>query len=676
MQASTVEYADTHSDIELIAEVSSAQPGQTFTLAVTFTPKEHWHTYWKNPGDSGAHPIYEWQPQDGITIGSPDFPAPERLPVGPLMNYGYSGSATHLLPITISPDFSGGSIVLSGGIEWLVCEIECVPQYKDVSLEIPVGDGAVDVSVTETFTQARAAMPDPSYYDTELSLDDSGVTLKVMMAPSETATLVDAYYFPAQEGVLSYAAPQTLTIQEDGTVTLQSSRSNGSPLPDSGAGVLKLFYSDDTQQSFTIEPKFTAPTLNTDNSPVTSSTPALNVPELPLWQALMFALVGGLILNLMPCVFPILSLKAFAFIKTGDHSIAERRAEGWSYTAGIMISFLLIVGLLFVLRAAGASIGWGFQLQEPGFVALMTLIMVLISASLLGLFNIQTGLEGAGQGLTSQSGNKGAFFTGVLATLVATPCTAPLMAPAIGYALTQPFFVVILVFMAMAFGLALPFLLLSHSNTIAQKLPRPGPWMETVKQGMAFPMLLTAAWLIFIFTQQSDSAALFILLAAIVGVIFAVWLWQQGRSKALKVIALTIGIFCTAAIIWQPRSTETETESTDTLSYSVNNLQDVLQSGDAVFVYFTADWCITCKVNEQVALFRDQTIDLFRENNIQLMKGDWTNRNKEIADLLASYGRAGVPLYLYYPAGSKEPVILPEVLTTGIIRDTIEGAGQ
>ncbi len=398
---------------------------------------------------------------------------------------------------------------------------------------------------------------------------------------------------------------------------------------------------------------------------------------MPLWQAALFALFGGLILNLMPCVFPVLSLKAFAFLSANYKTEANRRLEGVAYTLGIWVSFMVIVGVLVALRAGGAAIGWGFQLQEPLFVALMMVLMTFVALSLSGFFNISFGAESAGQTLAAREGIQGAFFKGVLAALVATPCTAPLMAPAIGFALTQPLITVFVVFSLLAIGLALPFLALSFIPAFARLMPKPGAWMEKMKEALAFPLYLTAAWLLYIFDRQVGAVATLLLLAGLITSIFGIWLSKQGEGKVLRAFAILFvlgGVAFIASKPWGDLTEQAAEVAEDSQPYSDQRVAELVDEGKPVFAYFTADWCITCKVNERVVLATDEVQAAFKGGGITVLKGDWTNRNAEIAAVLARYGRAGVPLYLYFPAGSGEAVVLPELLTKGAVFSAINGS--
>jgi thiol:disulfide interchange protein DsbD len=669
---------DTHTKATLASEMAVIEAGNIFWLALHYEPRDGWHTYWKNPGDSGMQTSFSWDLPEGFIPGEVHYPVPDALPVEPLTNYGYNGASTLLIPVEAPKVINTQSIQITANIEWLICEIECVPQYGEFSLELPVGKAQASPENANLFATARQNMPEPAFWGGALEIAPETASLTVYMAQEEIEAIQNAYYFPAFEGVLDYAAPQIVNISEDGLV-LKLKRLKGSPAPESAAGILKLDLPNGEVTAVRIDPSVKMVEALQSDMPITVAAQD----GLPVWQAALFALIGGIILNLMPCVFPVLSLKAFSFLAAGGMSKAERKREGWAYTFGILASFGIIVGILLALRAGGSAVGWGFQLQEPIFVAFIVLLMVLVALSLAGMFNIQTGFEGAGQSLATQEGAKGAFFTGVLATLVATPCTAPFMAPAIGYALTQPIYVALLVFFMLGFGLALPFLILSYSDRIAKAMPRPGAWMETFKQGLAFPMLATAAWLLFVFNNEAGSIAMLMLVFAIIAVVFAIWLWQQGSGMVIRSVAGLVGALALVSIFWNvdtQHDNSTNGSSANTSDskfakagvYSNTTLASLVNDGTPVFAYFTADWCITCKVNERVALYRDETVKLFNDNGITVLKGDYTNRDSEIAGVLSKYQRAGVPLYLYFPKGQKEAIVLPEVLTTGLLQETVE----
>ncbi len=657
-----------HSSATLHSEYATAAAGETVWLGLELNPRAGWHSYWKNYGDSGAAPLFYWTLPDGVVAGEALYPTPHRMPIGPLMNYGYEEPSVLLVPLVIAENYKGPSIPITLDVEWLVCEIECVPQDGKWNTEIAVSQLQIDPSATSIFRAARTALPEMAIWSADLNIYPAQSRLKIHVSESEVSGVTEAYFYPEGEGVAEYAAEQQWSITSEG-LFVDMERLEGGIEATDGKGVLVLTFEDGTNRAVEVD----AMLIQDPATASSGNTPSVHA-ALPLWQAIVFALLGGMVLNLMPCVFPVLSLKAFSFIAAKSKTEAGRKQEGWAYTAGIWVSFMIIVAVLLAIKSGGAAIGWGFQLQEPAFVGSLVLLMLLVALSLSGMFNITIGVEGAGQGLASKDGNKGAFFQGVLAALVATPCTAPLMAPAIGYALTQPAPTVFLIFSMLAFGLALPFLALSYSPTLAKMMPRPGPWMEKLKEALAFPMYLTAAWLLYVFNLQAGATATLVILVALIAAVFGVWIWQSFSGRISRGVAVLFMVGAVASIIYQPFSVPLGTavqENNDIQPYSEAKLAELLDEGETVFAYFTAEWCITCKVNEQVALFTDDTQALFAENNIRLLKGDWTNRNDEIANLLADYGRAGVPLYLLFPKGQSEAIILPEILTPGIIADAI-----
>lgn len=670
-KASSVELASTqesHSGISLQSDVLSGAHGGTAWFAMEISPRAGWHAYWKNPGDSGAAPIFEWVMEEGGSVGMPLFPSPKRLPLGPLMNYGYDAPVTFLFPVQLPQD--RGSVDGRVDAEWLICEVECVPQFATLSFSLPLGDKVIDETARQSFITARNALPEPSYWDSKAVTKNDATDLFVFMSSEEQAELSAGYFFPESEGLMDYAAEQWLQIGPN-SLQLTLPRFETDIAPASANGIILLTYRNGDTATYALEPTLE---LQLDTSSQSSMQPVAVETSLPLWQAITFALLGGLILNLMPCVFPILSLKAFAFVSANYKTAENRKKEGWAYTLGIWASFMVIVAVLMLLRAGGNSIGWGFQLQEPVFVAMMVVLMVLVALSLSGMFSIQIGVEGAGQGLAAREGIRGAFFKGVLAALVATPCTAPLMAPAIGFALTQPLLIVFLVFTSLALGLALPFLALSYIPALARAMPKPGLWMEKVKQGLAFPMYLTAAWLLYIFDRQVGAVGTLMLLAAIVLIVFAIWLRQQGTGGILRTASWLIAALAVITIFmrpWQVPERVGSANDVQEIAYSAEALKSAKEQSRPVFVYFTADWCITCKVNERLAIETDHTQKALSDAKVTVLKGDWTNRNSEIGEVLASFGRAGVPLYLFYPAGASDPVILPEILGPNAITEII-----
>ena len=628
----------------LTSEVSSVAAGDIFSVALTVTPAADGKSLWQIP-----------LPQSSLEFVSPvQRPAPELIQVGDSTEYGYSGPVTLLMAVAVPPDYTKETITYSLDVSWPVCFESC--KDENVSLEFTLGVGAThyDAESEDFFAQVRSKMPEYSFWSAEMQSDNDEMLLLVHMSAEETANIEDVSFFPYAGGVLSYGAGQSYSVKDDG-LYISAAREPSDPMPASLDGILSIIYTN-------------GDSLNVIQDASPSATLKTNVVtvnfELTILELVFYALVGGLILNLMPCVFPILSLKALALMRSHD----SHRSEGWAYTAGIVSSFILIALAIVSFRAGGELVGWGFQLQSPIFVAMLVFIMVAVGLSLSGLYSINLGIEGAGQSLTESRGPKGSFFTGVLAALVATPCTAPFMATAIAYAITQPMPITILGFAALGFGLALPFLLLSYFPILSYILPKPGVWMEKCKEALAFPMYITAAWLIWVFSKQANSDDTLMLLIGTVIFAFAIWLWQQSKSRVAHMFAVII--LAGSVFIAAPSSNgPDEKDVLDGEPYSDQRLDELKATGRPVFVYFSADWCITCKVNEQISLFTADNRTLVAERNIAVLKGDWTNRNEMIARVLARHNRMGVPLYLYYPSGVDKPVILPEILSPTSITD-------
>jgi len=650
----------TYTKLTVSAEYKTIERGETTWLAVTLTPRTGWHTYWDNAGDTAFPPSLTWKVPEGITVGAPLMEIPEFIPLAPLASYGYKRTSSILLPLTISEDYEGEGISIHLKAEWLVCAEICVPEDGEGSISVNIGTSSASIIAAPIFERSRAMMPKASPFDSALNLSPTHARLAVALDNYDERSDIDVVrFFPITKGVLSYIAEQEFQWTETG-FALTAERAKGAHGLDAVAGLVKMTMDDGTIHGFLIEP-----TLSHD---------AMTVMSMPLWQLLLFSLIGGVILNLMPCVFPVLSLKALSFLRAGDNPDLHRKEQGLYYTLGILLSFALIAFVLVALRASGEAAGWGFQLQDPRFVAVMTFILLSVGLSLLGVFNISFGVEATGQEMASKDGRKGAFFTGLLATLVATPCTAPFMAPALGFALTQSVWIVLASFIMLGLGLALPFLLLSFNPRLAKYLPKSGGWMERLKQALAFPMFLTVAWLMWVFTNQTSSQDAFILTAMLVVFAFGLWMFQQSANKFLRIFSVLLMLLSvvTATVMSTPRGSDAQQEVLNGTAYNGDQLKMLLSENKPVFVYFTADWCITCKVNETVALKRDSIADLAVAKGITIMKGDWTSRSDEIAAVLRQNSRVGVPLYLWYPSGANSKQQLPEILTMNSIRNIFE----
>jgi thiol:disulfide interchange protein/DsbC/DsbD-like thiol-disulfide interchange protein len=664
--------------VELVSESASLKPGSTATLALVVTPRAGWHTYWQNFGDAGMETILTWTLPAGFSASPLRYPVPERIPFGSdLANYGYKSTNVLLLDLTVPADASG-TVPLKVKAEWLVCDDQqCVPEDAELALSLPVGDGAADSARAGLFRDARAALPRTMPWAGQFAVQDKRFRITVPGVPQPPAGTT-AEYFPLDGMVMSHSAAQTVAITADG-IAFETAAGTG-PFPEQLGGLLKLTVPGaPAPEGFLFTAAKTASLPAVEATATTSTTPA-GLPS-PL-LALGLALLGGLILNLFPCVFPVLSLKALSLARAGETQSHARR-DALAYTAGVLVTFAALGGLLLALRAGGQAIGWGFQLQDPRIIAGLALLMVAIALNLAGVFEVSTRLAGAGQGLTEKSGGTGAFFTGALAVLVATPCTAPFMGSALGAAVFFPPALAIGVFLALGIGLALPFLLTGFVPAFRRLLPRPGAWMATFKTALAFPMLATALWLLWVLQAQAGGDAMTAVLGLALALAFGLWLVGQAQAgrKAWPGAVGALAIVASLVLIpWATRDTGAATAQTAALpnglateSFSPARLAELTAAGTPTFVYFTADWCITCKANERAALYTETVAAAFKAKGVTVLRADWTKRDDTIARALEGHGRTSIPLYLWYPAGNgaKPPVILPQILTPDLVVSTI-----
>jgi thiol:disulfide interchange protein/DsbC/DsbD-like thiol-disulfide interchange protein len=654
----------------LVAAEAAVAPGEAFRLGLRLRLAPGWHTYWKNAGDAGAPPEIALALPEGAEAGPVQWPAPQRIPYGPLVNYGYTGEVLLPLrataPATLAP---GERLVVEAEARWLVCEQVCIPEEGRFRLELPVAERVrPDLRLAPLFAAAEAALPQPLPWAAEAGFRGREGRLALSGAALSPATVRDAFFFPAEPGLLDNAAPQRLDLGE-GRLTLALTRPEGAPPAAALAGVLALTDGAGVRSAYVVEVPLGAP-------------PAAAAPGgLPLWQALAWAFLGGLILNLMPCVFPVLAMKAMALARLSGAARAEVRTHAASYTAGVLVTFLALGGALAALRAAGMVAGWGFQFTAPAFVALMCWLMLAVGLNLSGVYAVG-GAIGAGSALAARGGHGGSFATGALAVLVATPCTAPFMAAAVGAALAMPPPATLAVFGALGLGLAAPYALLGLAPGLARLLPRPGPWMERLRQALAFPMYAAAAWLAWVLAQQAGPEGLALALAGAVLIGFAAWALgvaqraggtgRLGRAGALAAMAGALALLPGLAAA-PPREAAAEAGVEPWSAARVAALQ---AEGRPVFVNLTAAWCITCQVNESLVLRTEAVRAAFAERGVAYLKGDWTHGGGEIGALLRAHGREGVPLYLLYPAGGGAPQVLPQVLTEGIVLRALEHARE
>ncbi len=664
-----------HVTARLVAERTPIAPGETVDLALIFEIQPGWHTYWRNPGDSGDPPRLAWTLPTGVTIGPPRWPRPEVIPVGPLANYGYSGRALLLFALSLPADWPvGAPLRLQAQADWLVCEEHCVPESGSFELTLPTSaaTGPINPVEAEAFAAARAGLPVGRLEGARMRLEGARLDLAI---PTTSLPFAPAAvgFFAGAWGLIEHAAPQPWRLDEG---LLRLDLTPGTLSEDTPAeGLLVLTDAGGQVHAYEI--------AAVRDPPTQAVSPGETI-GLPL--ALAFALLGGLILNLMPCVFPILAMKALSLVKgltePGPAAARQRVRQGLAYTAGVLLFFAALAGLLLALRAGGAAIGWGFQLQYPPFVALMASVFFVIGLSLAGAVNLGAGLMALGSG-DSRRGHLGAFGTGALAALVAAPCTAPFMGAALGYAVTLSWPLALAIMLTLGLGLALPFLLLSLLPGLARRLPKPGPWMETLKEVLAFPMFAAAAWLVWVLSVQTGADGVALVLGGLLLLAFGLWLrertrllspgWRRwGAIVSLAALAGTLALGMATDRLVAPTGGTGAARSGSLPSepYSPDRLTQARAEGRPVFVNMTAAWCITCLVNERVALSTAEVAQAFSAAGILYLKGDWTNRDPAITAYLAKHGRNGVPLYVFYPPGV-EPKVLPQILTPDLVLEGV-----
>lgn len=678
-------------EVELLAETTNIVPGETAWLGLRLTPAEHWHTYWKMGGDSGeATSITEWQAPDGTIVGEMQWPAPYWLPFydTDLVNFGYESEVLLPVAVTLPADYVGDNVVLSALAFWNVCDQICIPGEQRLSITLPVGTAPeLDAVSAGKFASARANLPITEHsIKSIIAVAGERVSLGFESPDAVFANYTDAWFFPEQRRIIKPGPLRDVSIQPG---LLQITHQQPRRMLEDLSAVYGTLVLEDAQGR-RIAYDFTDPAANASSTtimPLAALDSTSSGPGGGVLLYVLFALMGGFILNLMPCVFPVLSMKALSFAKNAGATQHKQRMDGLAYTAGVIVAFVVLATVLIVLRAAGERIGWAFQFQQPWFLVFIVYLFFLLALSLSGVFEIGTSLMGAGGGLAQKSGYKGSFFTGVLATTVATPCTAPFMGPALGFALTQPWIIAMVVFIALGLGMALPILVLSYMPALTKYLPKPGAWMETFKQFMAFPLYASALFFLWVLGNQVGVMGMSLVLGTCVLFAFAAWLYQRRFSMGpvMRTVnyAVGIGVFALAVYLTQTPFLQTAARVEAAMEldgdgnpiqdyqvFSAQRLSELQAAGKPVFVNMTADWCITCLANEQTTLSTDRVRQAMQDNNIIYMKGDWTNEDPEITAVLERFNRPSVPLYVLFPGDtSKDPVILPQILTPGLVAE-------
>jgi thiol:disulfide interchange protein/DsbC/DsbD-like thiol-disulfide interchange protein len=682
---------------ELLASAGTVHAGQQLTIGLHQRIVPHWHTYWINPGDSGLATTIEWTLPPGAQAGAIQWPAPHRFTQGPVTNFGYENEVTLLSDIKV-PDkaLPGKPFVIDAKVNWLVCREVCIPQEAHLSLTLPVvAAGIASGEEHALIAQARAQLPVVPAWNATAEQRPGGLALRIPNTALNAKAITDIWFYPAEWGRIAHNAQQPRRV--DGANTFLQLDAGETPAQAGQAltGVLVVTEgsgANEVRRSYAVSTAIAPGSVVNAAPPINAGDHAIaREDSVTLGSALVLALLGGLVLNLMPCVFPVLSIKALALLKHSEQTPAQARLHGLAYTAGVLGSFALLGALLIALKAGGSQVGWGFQFQSPVFVLAVAYLMFAVGLSLSGVFTVGNSVAGLGSSLANRSGYVGSFFTGVLATIVATPCTAPFMGGAIGFALGQPAAVLMAVFLSLGLGLALPYLILSLWPRLQSWLPRPGIWMERVKQGLAFPMYAAAAWLVWVLAQQARVDAVAVALIGMVAIGFAAWSYASSRlgsarvqriglaAAALAVISAVaggyLGIQADASATPVTNHAEAPTTSREWEPYSSARFDELRSKGQPVFVNLTAAWCITCLVNERVALSKPTVLEAFKASDVTYLKGDWTKQDPQISKLLAEFGRSGVPLYVLYPQGLRaKPVVLPQVLTPEVVIAAVKDA--
>ena len=609
-------------------------------VGIKMDMQSHWHTYWKNPGDSGGPIKVDWQLPEGVTVSNVNWPAPELIPYPPLMTYGYTDFVIFPFKLKIPNDLNQFNVVAD--INFLICDDICVPEKAilNASLNFLDIDSKVDkwVSKVPSVTLPVISEINNDYLELRFSKNNKIQSIN---------------FFIENENIVSYSSKQVL-IKEENNWLLKVPLDDGVEINEPINGVL---------------------VINEDEIFIINTEVAKSENSISVIQAILFAFLGGLILNLMPCVFPIISLKVLSFISMGGESSNEIRKHALTFCLGVILSFVLVAVALLTLRQTGTFVGWGFQLQSPIVVGTLSILMFFIGLILLTDINIGSSLTRLGNVSVNKTGYTSSFLTGVLAVIVASPCTAPFMGAAIGYALIQPSAITLPIFLSLGIGFSMPYLLLAIKPDLISKMPRPGKWMESLKEFFAFPMFATAIWLVWVYSIQTSSDALIGLLIIFLVIGLLTWLYTKSTNSASKLILLVIGII---AMGYQTNSfTKIETKmgsldtKSDAIQWNKDTEKDYQSNQQAYLINFTAAWCITCQANDKVALSRPGVKKFLNDNNIDYIVADWTNRNEEILDVLSKYGRSGVPLYVFWKPGMSQSKVLPAILTEQIVIDRI-----
>ena len=670
-----------HVEAELVAAKGGAQPGKPALVGLKLRMEPQWHTYWKNPGDSGLPTKIQWVLPEGWKAGEIQWPYPHPLPVGPLMNYGYEDEVVLLAELT-PPASASGAVPVKARAEWLVCKDVCIPEKGELDMVVNVSpaEPSANPRFQANIERAVNQLPvDAAGWKYESALRGKSLVVR-MTAPEGAAPPATAAFFPEREGLIEPPAPQKVT-RDARSITIEMRLAD--PVPPGVTAVKGVAVSESgwsgSNGHKAINVEASVGTLAAAAAGNTSSALGSGVGGSAL-AALAFAFIGGVLLNLMPCVFPVLGIKVMGFVEHAHGDARAMRRQGFVFTAGVLLSFVALAALMLALRAGGTQLGWGFQLQSPLVVTLLAALFFILALNLSGVFEWGAFAQSLTSSLSAKGRYADAFLSGVLATVVATPCTAPFMGAAVGFTLTQDAALSLAIFATLGAGMAAPVLLLSLFPWLLKRLPKPGAWMETFKQVLAFPLYATVAWLVWVLGAQAGNDAVFALLAGLV--LVAMGAWMYGRSlhapgawrTAIAVILAGAGI----AVAWPGASAGPSGDAATARAgelqwqaWSPEKVAELTAAGRPVFVDFTAAWCVTCQVNKRVALHNAQVVAAFASHDVVPLKADWTRQDPRITATLAQLGRNAVPVYALYLPGEAAPHLLPEVLTPTLVLDEI-----
>ncbi len=686
-------YADDperYTQVRVVPEKTYINSSDEITLAVEIKLAPHWHVYWKNPGDSGLAVKIDWKTPEDFELSEISWPTPKKISYDILSNYGYYEEAILLQTLKVPNDLPAGKVTLTANVAMLVCNEICIPESAEISVDF--NDGTVNIDNSDYIKIAKSKIAKTLDGEFSYSEKNNNLILSLTTQNSEllnAATQNNIEFFPLEWGIINYLAKPEIMLEND-KITISHERSDRklSDITDlKGLVVIKI--PNNPNKGFAIKaaskPLTTAKNLTPTKDVQKSVQPSLQTDKITWLSAIYLALFGGIILNLMPCVFPVLSIKALSLIKMGEKDNKMARLHGISYTLGVILSFLAIGATLLVLKEAGTAVGWGFQLQNPIIVAILAYLLFIIGLNLIGFFEFGNKLGNIGNKMAQGKSLSGSFFTGTLATVVATPCTAPFMGAAMGFAMTQNALISMSVFASLGFGLALPYLLLSYFPILRKFLPKPGAWMDIFKQFLAFPIFASSIWLVWVLSEQSGSYGVLLILLGMLAIAFCIWLShlhnKHGKliTRLLLILCLSLPLFSLSYI----KSTEDAICSSEKIHplgevFSNDKLSRLLEGDRPIFVEMTAAWCITCKVNHALAINTNIIKTTFKDNNVSYLIGDWTNKDDVITEYLDKFGRNGVPLYVFYGARNlttgerPNAVLLPQVITTSIIKKAVE----